>query len=164
MSDRFNCQVLFYHFHQWHPISKQYIIHMPNIICLLIDPPFFRQILHPMTPFFCCSPHPMTSFFQNFNVKFQIFHGVCRHIENLANFQLKMGNFQSNLTQCTLNDPLVWVVHTKKGPIVLDSTPNDPNFSTKSYTDALCFRSPGGTCPSLLYPVTPPAYEMLTSI
>ena len=46
---------------------------LADIICLYYDP-FFSQILHPLTLFFYFSPHPMTPFFQNFGIKFQIFH------------------------------------------------------------------------------------------
>ena len=50
------------------------------------------------------------------------------HFENLVKFQLKMTNFDSNLTQFTPNDP-VWEVYTfVRGQILGDLTPNDPFF------------------------------------
>ena len=42
---------------------------------------------------------------------------------------------------CTLNDPHIWEYTPKKDPIFFLVPPNDPYFSTKSYTE----------CPLLLF-------------
>ena len=92
--------------------------------------PLFYANLTPNDPVFHYSPHPMTFFFffHNFNVKFQIFRALRPHFKIFANFQLEKVNFHSNLTKITPNDPLLWEVHTKKGPLFGISHPMTPFY------------------------------------
>ena len=63
------------------------------------------------------------------------------HFEICANFQLKMENFDSDLTQFTPNDPLFLKFTPIKAQFFGFHTYNDPLFSTKSYTECPLFSS-----------------------
>ena len=113
-------------------------------------PTFFTQILHPMTPFFHYSHTQWPPLFQNFNVKFKNFRV---HLENFVHLQLKKMNFYSNLIY-TKWPHILGNSHQKRSNF-LGSHTQWPLFSTKSYTECPCFRSPVGTYPSLSYSSAP---------
>ena len=132
-----------------------------DIKCLSIDP-FFYADPTPKDPLFLFSPHPMTPFF-HFCIKFYIesanFCALRAHFEKFNNFvAILTENLQILPWNCIFAhwmNPHFWE-STKKAPIFVVPTPNDPLFSTKSYTECPYFRSPVGTCMSLSYLSAPP--------
>ena len=110
-------------------------------------------ILHPMTPFFY-SVHtqwpPFSTFVSNVTYKSQIFCTLCRHFGKFNNF-LAVLAFWLEIAFLHTEWPPFSGVHTKKDPIFLVPTPNDPFFWRNFTPDAPCFHSPVGTCTSLSY-------------
>ena len=99
-----------------------------------------------MTPFFY-SVHTQWPLFFHFCIKFYI--KIANFCTLRAHFE-KFNNFVAILTEKLQNLPLEiaflhteWPpflgAHTKKAPIFLVPTPNDPLFSTKSYTECPLF-------------------------
>ena len=110
---------------------------------LSFDPPFCTPILHPITLCFLQSTPSgplFSTFVTNFAYKLYIFlhfAHILRNFKDLRHFNMKFANFGLKLHFCTLNDPPFLGVHTKKDPFffLFETTPNDPLFSTKSYTE-----------------------------
>ena len=71
-----------------------------------------------MTMFFTTVHIKDSLFFQNWNVKFQIFHALRAHIKNCCQFSAKNDQFSLKF------DP----VYNKKVPIFFNPTTNDPFF------------------------------------
>ena len=115
-------------------------------------------ILHPMTPF-SYSVHTQWPPFSHFSIKFYIkianFCALRAHFEKFNDF---VAILTENLQILPWNSIFAhWMtpflgVHTKKAPICLVPTPNDPFFRRNLTTpNAPYFRSPVGTCTSLSY-------------
>ena len=121
-----------------------------DIKCLSIDPLFYADPT-PNDPLFSFSPHPMTPFF-HFCIKFYIkianFCTLRAHFEQFYDFvAILTENLQILPWNCTLAHwmtPISGSPH-QKSPyfffffFFLVPTPNDPLFSTKSYTECPLF-------------------------
>ena len=122
--------------------------------------PFFRQILHPMTPV-SLQFTPNNPLFSKFQCKISIFLNAFR---NLHQFPAKNGNFDSNQTQFTPNDPLYWEVHTNKSPILWLPHLMTTFFLQNPTPNTLYFHHLVGTHPSFSYSSTPPVLVLVLSI
>ena len=111
-------------------------------------PSFFTPTLHPMTPFFY-SVHtqwpPFFTFLSNFTEKLQILARFA-HFEKFNDFVAVLTeNLQILPWNCTCAHwmtPISGSPH-QKAPMFLVPTPNDPLFSTKSYTEYPLFSFSG---------------------
>ena len=120
-----------------------------DIKCLSTDPPFLHRS-YTQWPTFLFSPHPMTPFFP---LLYQILHEngkffarfarILRNLTILWQFQQKICKFCLEIAFLHTEWPPFLGVHTKKAPIFLVPTPNDPLFSTKSYTERSLFSFSG---------------------
>ena len=140
-----------------------------DIKYLSIKPPFLRRSYTQWPPFFL-SPHTLND--PLFPLSCQILHtkwkflGASRAFWEIyqfwGNFDIKFTNFGLKLHFCTLNDAFL---HTKwprfggfdiKKDLFFQPTSNDPFFQRNLTQSAPYFRSPLGTCTSLLYSRAPP--------
>ena len=116
-----------------------------DIKCLSIDPLFFTPTLHPMTPFFH-SFHTQWPPFFHFCIKFYIkianFCALRAHFEKFNDF---VAILTENLQIMPWNYTFAhWITPiSKKAPIFLVPTPNDPLFLTKFYTERPLFSFSG---------------------
>ena len=119
-----------------------------DIKCLSVDPLFLRWS-YTQRPPFLFGPHPMTPFF-HFCIKFYIkianFCMLRAHFEKFNDFvAILTENLQILPCNCIFTHWMTPIlgVHTKKAPIFLVPTLNDPLFSTKSYTERPLFSFSG---------------------
>ena len=112
-------------------------------------PPFFTPTLHPMTPFFH-SVHTQWPPFFHFCIKCYLkiasFCALRAHFQKFNDFvAILTENLQILPWNCTLAHwmtPISGSPH-QKSPFFLVPTPNDPLFSTKSYTECPLFSFSG---------------------
>ena len=113
-----------------------------------VNRPLFYADLTSNDPLFFFSLHPMTPLFSSvhthwplFPLKYQILHTNCKFLHALHAFREIYKfccNFGLKLHFCTLNDfgeSTSKKKKKKKKTFFFEPTPNDPLFSTKSYTE-----------------------------
>ena len=119
-----------------------------DIKCLSIDPLFLRRS-YTNDPLFLFSPQPMTPFFP---LLYQILHKIANFCALRAHFE-KFNDFVAILTEnlqilpwnCIFAHWMTPIFGSpnQKSPLFLVPTPNDPLFSTKSYTERPLFSFSG---------------------
>ena len=118
--------------------------HLPSLW-----PHFFRKILHPLTLFFItvhtqCRPLPLFSIFwrkiSNFSRASRAFQKFCQFLVEKGEFSLKFDKIYTEWRH------FLGSSHQER-PNFFGSYTNDPDFSTKPYTDCLLFLFSGRHIP-----------------